>query len=324
MNTSLLLQQVLNGLAIGSLYSIFALGYTLIFSILRVINFTHGAIFALGAYATYLLTGSAVNQSGVLATVFTSVFGKPALPLALPFLPALLLGAAVAGLAAMLVERVAFRPLRVRGADPLLALVSSLGVAIVIVNIIQYLVGTEIYPFPDNLFGDLPRAINFGVPGRPIPVRTVQIVIFVVSMVMVALLTYLINGTRTGKALRAVAEDLSAAQLLGIDPDRLILLAFFLSGFLGGIAGTLVGLSVGINGPYFGITYGLKGLAVMVLGGLGDIPGAVVGGLVIGIAESFVPPEYNAYKDAVAFALLFVVLLARPQGLLGRVAVQKV
>ncbi|HEU5103769.1 MAG TPA: branched-chain amino acid ABC transporter permease [Roseiflexaceae bacterium] len=324
MNTSLLLQQVLNGLAIGSLYSIFALGYTLIFSILRVINFTHGAIFALGAYVTYLLTGSAVNQSGVLASVFTSVFGKPALPLALPFLPALLLGAVIAGLAAMLVERAAFRPLRVRAADPLLALVSSLGVAIVIVNIIQYLVGTEIYPFPDNLFGALPRAINFGVPGRPIPIRTVQIIMFVVSMLIVILLTYLINGTRTGKALRAVAEDLTTSQLLGIDPDRLILLTFFLSGFLGGIAGTLVGLSVGINGPYFGIAYGLKGLAVMVLGGLGDIPGAVVGGLVIGMAESFVPPEYNAYKDAVAFALLFVVLLARPQGLLGRVAVQKV
>ena len=324
MNTALLLQQILNGLAIGSLYAIFALGYTLIFSILRVINFAHGAVFALGAYATYLLTGSAVNQSGVLSRLFTTLFGKPALPLALPFLLALLIGAFLAGLAAMLVERVAFRPLRARGADPLLALVTSLGVAIALVNIIQYLVGTEIYPFPDNLFGALPRAINFGAPGRPVPVRTVQIVMFVVSMAMVVLLTYLINATKTGRALRAVAEDLTTANLLGINPDRLILLAFFLSGFLGGIAGTLVGVSVGINGPYFGIAFGLKGLAVIVLGGLGDVPGAVVGGFVIGIAESFVPPQYNAYKDAVAFALLFAVLLARPQGLLGRALVQKV
>lgn len=324
MNWSLLLQQILNGLAIGSLYAIFALGYTLIFSILRVINFSHGAVFALGAYATYLLTGSAVNPSGVLAGVFTWLFGKPALPFALPFLVALPLGAVAAGAAAMLVERVAFRPLRARGADPLLALVSSLGVAIVIVNVIQYLVGTEIYPFPDTLFGSLPRAVNFGATGRPVPVRTVQIIIFAVSMAMVVLLTYLINWTRLGKALRAVAEDLTTARLLGINPDRLILLAFFLSGFLGGIAGTLVGVSVGINGPYFGIAFGLKGLAVIVLGGLGDVPGAVVGGFVIGIAESFVPPQYNAYKDAVAFALLFAVLLARPQGLLGRALVQKV
>jgi branched-chain amino acid transport system permease protein len=324
MNTALILQQILNGLAIGSLYAIFALGYTLVFSILRVINFAHGAVFTLGAYATYLLTGAAVNQSGVLAGLFTSLFGQPALPLALPFLAALVLGAVVAGLAAMLVERIAFRPLRTRGADPLLALVSSLGVAIALVNIIQYLVGTEIYPFPDNLFGALPRAVNFGVPGHPIPVRTVQIIMFVVSMVVVLLLTYLINATKTGKALRAVAEDPTTASLLGINTDRLILLTFFLSGFLGGIAGTLVGLSVGINGPYFGIAYGLKGLAVMVLGGLGDIPGAVVGGFVIGLAEAFVPAQYVAYKDAVAFALLFVVLLARPQGLLGHTVVQKV
>lgn len=321
---NLFLQQILNGLAIGSLYAIFALGYTLVFSILRVINFTHGAIFALGAYATYLLTGSAVNPSGVLASVFSSLFGKPALPLALPFAVALVLGACTAGLVGMLVERIAFKPLRDRGADPLLALVSSLGVSIALVNIMQYLVGTEIYPFPDTVFGNLPRAVNFGAPGRPVPVRTVQIVMFVVSMILVVLLTYFINATKTGKALRAVAEDTTTAYLLGINTDRLILLTFFLSGFLGGVAGTLVGLSVGINGPYFGIAYGLKGLAVIVLGGLGDIPGAVVGGFALGLAEAFVPAQYVAYKDAVAFALLFVVLLTRPQGLLGHAAVQKV
>jgi branched-chain amino acid transport system permease protein len=320
----LLLQQFLNGLAIGSLYAIFALGYTLIFSILRVINFAHGAIFALGAYATYLLTGAAVNPSGVLAGLFTLLFGKPALPFALPFLPALVLGAIVAGGAGIVVERIAFRPLRAREADPLLALVSSLGVAIALVNILQYLFGTEIYPFADTVLGALPRAVNFGGPGRAVPVRTVQIVMFAVSIVMVLLLTYFINATRTGKALRAVAEDATTASLLGINSDRLITLTFFLSGFLGGIAGTLVGLSVGINGPYFGIAYGLKGLAVIVLGGLGDIPGAVVGGFVIGLAEAFVPAQYVAYKDAVAFALLFAVLLIRPQGLLGRAVVQKV
>jgi branched-chain amino acid transport system permease protein len=316
MNTTLLLQTVLNGLAIGGVYAIFALGYTLVFSILRIINFAHGAIFTLGAYFTYLLTGSRFG--------FNGLFANQALPFGLPFGLALLVGAVFAGLASVLVERLAFKPLRDRSADPLLTLVSSLGVAVAIVNIIQYLVGAENYAFPDNLFGTLPAAINFGSADRPVPVRTVQILIFVVAMLIVIALTLLLNRTKVGKALQAVAEDPTTAQLLGINTDRLILLTFFLSGFLGGVAGTLVGLSVSINGPYFGIAFGLKGLAVIVLGGLGDIPGAVLGGLLIGLAESFVPAQYSAYKDAIAFALLFIVLLARPQGLLGRAAVQKV
>jgi len=142
--------------------------------------------------------------------------------------------------------------------------------------------------------------------------------------VVLALLGFLINRTRLGKALRAVAESPSTSSLLGINVDRFILYTFFLSGFLGGIAGSLVGTSFGIAGPYFGVTYGLKGLAVMVLGGLGSVPGTVLGGLVIGLAEAFVPPDYSAYKEAVAFAFLFVVLLIRPQGLLGRSWTQKV
>jgi branched-chain amino acid transport system permease protein len=155
-------------------------------------------------------------------------------------------------------------------------------------------------------------------------VRTVQLVIFGVSLVMVAALTWLINGTRTGAALTALSQDATTARLLGISVDRLVLLAFFLSGFLGGVAGTLVGLSVSIAGPYFGIAFALKGLAVIVLGGLGDVPGAVVAGLLIGLGEALVPADYVAYRDMVAFVLLFLVLLLRPQGLLGRATIQKV
>jgi branched-chain amino acid transport system permease protein len=297
-------------------YAIFALGYTLVFSILRIINFAHGAIFTLGAYFTYLLLGARIGFNGVFANL--------ALPFGLPFPLALLLGATLAGGIGVLVERLAFRPLRARGADPLLTLVSSLGVAVAIVNLIQYLVGAEIYTYPPRVLGGLPAAVNFGSATQPVPVRTVQIIIFAVSMLIVVLLTYLINGTKIGKALQAVSEDATTASLLGINTDRLILVTFFLSGFLGGVAGTLVGLSVSINGPYFGIAFGLKGLAVIVLGGLGDIPGAVLAGFIIGLAESFVPAQYVAYKDAVAFALLFVMLLVRPQGLLGRAVVQKV
>ncbi len=311
------LQQFLNGLSIGSVYAIFALGYTLVFSILGIINFAHGAVFTLGAYFTYLLTGGAVGANGLLANWV--------LPFHLPFAIALLLGSVLAGVAAIAVERLAFRPLRRQGADPLLTLVSSLGAALVIVNVIQYLVGAEIYTFPDDTYGKLPTAINFGSTARPIMMRTVQIVIFGVSAVMVAILTYFMRYTKLGKALQAVAEDATTASLLGIDTERLITLTFFVSGFLGGMAGALVGSGVSIAaGPYFGIAFGLKGLGVIVLGGLGNIPGAVVGGLVIGLAEAFVPTDYSGYKEAIAFALLFIMLLVRPQGLLGRSVIQKV
>lgn len=316
MTFSLFLQQFLNGLSVGSVYAIFALGYTLIFSILGIINFAHGAIFTLGAYFTYTLMGGRFGFNGLLANL--------AIPLQLPFPLAIVVGSTLAGLVGVGVERIAFRPLRQRGADPLLTVVSSLGVAFVIVNLIQYLVGAENYTFPGNTFGNLPPAINFGTAETPIPIRTVQIVIFGVSSVFLAILTYLINFTRLGKAMRAVAEDVTTASLLGIDPDRFIVITFFVSSFLAGLAGTLVGSSVSIAGPYFGISFGLKGLAVIVLGGLGSIPGAVLGGLAIGMVEAFVPGEYSAYKDAVAFGILFVVLLVRPQGLLGRRVIQKV
>jgi branched-chain amino acid transport system permease protein len=133
-----------------------------------------------------------------------------------------------------------------------------------------------------------------------------------------------INATKYGKAMRAVAEDATTASLLGINTDRYIVLTFFVSSFLAGIAGTLVGSSVSIAGPYFGIAFGLKGLAVIVLGGLGSIPGAVLAGLLLGIIEAFVPADLSAYKEAVAFAVLFVALMVRPQGLLGRAKIQKV
>jgi branched-chain amino acid transport system permease protein len=316
MTLTQIIQNLLNGLSVGSVYAIFALGYTLVFSILGIINFAHGAVFTLGAYFTYIFMGGAFGFNGLLANL--------RLPMALPFAIALILSGTLSGLVGVAIERLAFRPLRRRNADPLLTVVSSLGVAFVIVNVIQYLVGAETYTFPANTYGSLPPAINFGSADNPIPIRTVQIVIFGVSVVILGVLTYLINGTKYGKAMQAVAEDQTTASLLGINTDRFIVLTFFVSSFLGALAGTLVGSSVSIAGPYFGIGFGLKGLAVIVLGGLGSIPGAVVGGLLIGIVEAFVPGEYSAYKDAVAFGILFAMLLLRPQGLLGRSLIQKV
>jgi len=316
MDMTLFLQQFLNGLSIGSVYAIFALGYTLVYSILGIINLAHGAVFTLGAYLTYTLMGSAFGFNGLLANA--------KLPIQLPFAIALIVGSTLAGLVGVAVERIAFQPLRRKGSDPLLTVVSSLGVSVVIVNLIQYLVGAESYTFPATTYGNLPPALNFGTPENPIPIRTVQVMIFAVSMVIVAILTYFISSTKYGKAMQAIAEDPTTASLLGINTDRYIILTFFISSFLAGVAGTLVASSVSIAGPYFGIGFGLRGLAVIVLGGLGSIPGAVLGGLVIGLVEAFVPGEYSGYKDAVAFGILFIMLLVRPQGLLGRRLIQKV
>jgi len=316
MDMTLFLQQFLNGLSIGSVYAIFALGYTLVYSILGIINLAHGAVFTLGAYLTYTLMGSAFGFNGLLANA--------KLPIQLPFAIALIVGSTLAGVVGVAVERIAFQPLRRKGSDPLLTVVSSLGVSVVIVNLIQYLVGAESYTFPATTYGNLPPALNFGTPENPIPIRTVQVVIFAVSMVIVAILTYFISSTKYGKAMQAIAEDPTTASLLGINTDRYIILTFFISSFLAGVAGTLVASSVSIAGPYFGIGFGLRGLAVIVLGGLGSIPGAVLGGLVIGLVEAFVPGEYSGYKDAVAFGILFIMLLVRPQGLLGRRLIQKV
>ncbi|MFQ4144925.1 branched-chain amino acid ABC transporter permease [Chlorogloeopsis sp. ULAP02] len=316
MDISLILQQFLNGLSIGSVYAIFALGYTLVYSILGIINLAHGAIFTLGAYFTYALMGGRFGFNGLLANAV--------LPIQLPFALALIVGSILAGIVGVVVERIAFLPLRQRGSDPLLTVVSSLGVGVVIVNLIQYLVGAESYTYPADTYGNLPPAINFGSPDSPIPIRTVQVVIFLVSMVFVAILTYFISRTKYGKAMQAIAEDTTTASLLGINSDRFIVLTFFISSFLAGLAGTLVASSVSIAGPYFGIAFGLRGLAVIVLGGLGSIPGAVLGGLLIGLVEAFVPAEYSGYKDAVAFGILFIMLLVRPQGLLGRRLIQKV
>jgi branched-chain amino acid transport system permease protein len=307
-----LTQLLFNGLSVGAVYALFALGYTLVFSVLGVINFAHGAVFTLGAYFTYLLIGGAVGANGVLAGL--------QLPFALPLWLALPLAGLAAAAVALLIERIAFAPLRRRGADPLLALITSLGAGVVLVNLIQLLVGAESYAIPTGALAGLPAAVRL----MGAQVRTVQLLLLAVAAVLLVVLSLWIDGTRSGKALRAVSEDAVTARLLGIPSDRMIQIAFGLSGFLAGISGGLVGLSVSIAGPYFGIGYGLKGLGVLVLGGLGSVPGAVLGGLIIGLAEACVPAEWSGYRDVVAYGFLFVVLLVRPQGLLGKVLPTKV
>jgi len=310
------LQTILNGLSQGSVYALFALGYTLVFSILGIINFAHGPVFALGAYCTYGLLGSRFGFNGILANA--------KFPLSLPFPLAVIGGGIIAGVVGLGIEWVAFRPLRQSGAEPLLSVVSSLGVAVVLVNLLQYLVGAEVYTFPGDIYGQLPTAINLGSTTAPILIRSSQLIIFLVSVVLLLVLTLWLQRTKMGKAMQAVAEDETTAQLLGINPDRFISLTFFISGFLAGVAGSLVAASVSITGPQFGLIFGLKGLAVIVLGGLGSIPGTMVAGILLGIVESLIPAEWSGFRDAVGFGLLFLVLLLRPQGLFGRKLLDKV
>ncbi|MFM8605694.1 MAG: branched-chain amino acid ABC transporter permease [Cyanobium sp.] len=300
------LQLLINGLSTGAVYGLFALGYTLVFSVLGVINFAHGAVFTLGAYLTYLLVGGAVGANGLLAGL--------QLPFALPFWAALPLAGLLTALVSLAVEATAFRPLRRQRAEPLLYLITSLGAGVILVNLLQLLLGAEGYSLPSTALGNLPVTLSFGGA----QVRSVQLVLLLVAALVLVALSLWLEGSRGGKALQAVSEDPTTARLLGIDSDAMIRLAFAVSGFLAGIAGGLVGLSLSISGPYFGINYGLKALGVLVLGGLGSVPGAVLAGLIVGCAEALVPGEWSGFRDAIAYGFLFAVLLLRPQGLLGR------
>lgn len=306
------LQFLINGVSTGAVYGLFALGYTLVFSVLGVINFAQGAVFTLGAYLTYLLVGGAVGANGLLAGL--------QLPFALPFWVALPVAGLLTALVSLGVEATAFRPLRRQQAEPLLYLITSLGAGVILVNLLQILLGAEGYSLPTKALGSLP--ITLAIGGARL--RTVQLVLIVVAAVVLVVLSVWLEGSRSGKALRAVSEDATTARLLGINSDAMIRLGFAVSGFLAGIAGGLVGLSLSISGPYFGISYGLKALGVLVLGGMGSVSGAVLAGLIVGGAEALVPSEWSGYRDAIAYAFLFLVLLVRPQGLLGRRQTTKV
>ena len=309
-----LLQTLLNGAASGGVYALVALGYTLIFSVLGVINFAQGALFSLGGYLTYLLMGGTIGVNGA--------FPGLGLPIGLPFWLALVLAALGSGLVGLVVERVAFAPLRRRGAEPLLSLITSLGAGVVLVNLLQMLMGAEGYAFPQGAaaLAHLPQSLLLG--GARI--RTIQVVLLLISALALVALNLWLERSRSGKAMRAVAEDATTAKLLGINSEAVVRLAFLLSGMLAGLGGGLIGVSVSLAGPYFGISYGLKGLAVLVLGGLGSVPGAIVGGLVMGLAEALIPAAASGWRDALAFAILFAVLVLRPSGLLGRQQLEKV
>jgi branched-chain amino acid transport system permease protein len=286
-------QNLIDGLSRGAVYAVFALGFTLIFGILDIVNLAHAATYMWSAFVGWIV-----------------------MSLGLP-LPIALVAAMIAGaLIAVGLEFVAFRPLRKEGADRLAPMISSIGASLILISLAEAIFGSS----TRRLSGvDVKPLLIGGADG--LRVTGAQILIVTVSLVLMAVLGWFIRRTRTGKAIRAVAASPRAARLLGIDVNGIIVLTFGLAGSLAGAAGILIGLLTSNIAPGMGSQIELRGLAVVILGGMGSIEGAVLGGLILGIAETFTIayiPSGSDFKDAIAFLLLFLILLLRPQGLFGK------
>ncbi len=283
-------QQLINGIFLGSIYALFALGYTLVFGVLDILNLAHQAVFMLCAYAALLLV----------------------LHLDMHILAAFPLALLAGGLLGLLVDRVAFRPLRGRSDSNISGLISSIALATILEAVALQLFGPDVERFP---FGTVPtRTLRLGGA----VVSELQLVIIAVAVGMMGALTFLVRRTRLGRRLRAVAESPRAARVLGVNVDRVIAAAFFVSSSLGAAAGVLFGLAFNAISPDMGRAVELKGLAVIILGGMGSMPGAALAGFALGLLEVFTVAQIgSSYRDAVAFGVLFLVLVLRPRGLLG-------
>jgi len=287
------LEQLVNGVTLGSIYAMVALGYTLVFGVLDIINMAHGEIFMFGAFVGMLLA----SKAGV--------------PLPVAFLGAI----AVTGAMGFLLERLALRPLRGRaGASNLASLISTIGVSILLENVAHRLFGAG-----NHLFETPFAEIRF--PVGPVDVSLVQALILLISLLLMAGLALWLSRTRGGKALRATAEDITTAGLLGIDTDRMITVTVVIASAMGGVAGVLVGMAFNYINNQIGLSMGLKGLAIIIFGGMGSIYGAMAGGVILGLSETFVVAYGSSgYRDAIAFIIIIAVLLVRPQGLFGQAA----
>jgi branched-chain amino acid transport system permease protein len=297
-----LFQQLANGIAWGSIYALIALGYTMVYGILRLINFAHGDVYMVGAFAAYYLA-IATGAGGAHAS----------LPLALLVLLGSMLVCALLGI---LIEFLAYRP--VRRSSRITALITAIGVSLFLEN-----VGLRVFGADPKFFPQLipPRRITIA----GVIVTNHQVTVVVVSILLMVALTLFIHRTRTGKAMRAVAFNRDAASLMGINVNRIITITFAIGSALAAAAGVLVGLTNPKIEPLMGIMPGIKAFVAAVLGGIGSIPGAVIGGLVMGVSEYLVVGYVSStYRDAIAFIILILVLLIRPAGLLGRNVAEKV
>jgi len=297
MGIQALFQHLANGISLGSLYALIAIGYTMVYGILRLVNFVHGEIFMLGAYIAFY---------GMLYTP-------------LPWWLVFILAALITGVLGLVVERLAYRPLR--GKPRITILISAIGASFLIQNLAILIFGgrPKAFPVPDVFSG---VAVIGGVS-----ISVVTFVIPVVTVILLFGLTYWINKTRTGMAMRALSKEYEAASLMGIDINKVISITFFVGSFLGAVGGIMWGIKYPQLIPLMGVIPGIKCFIAAVIGGIGNIKGAVVGGFILGLGEimlvAFIP-SMSGYRDAFAFVLLILILLIKPTGLMGEKIAEKV
>ncbi len=296
------IEQLVNGLTLGSIYALFALGYTMVYGILRMINFAHSEIFMVGAYIGFwVLASLPVFLPGFLPAYFLAVF---------------IISMLGAGLLAVVVERIAYKPLR--HASRLAPLISAIGVSIFLQNLIMLTAGASSQPYPEKL-----PIVQYYILG--IQISSLQLFIFGLAVFLMLILTIFITKTRLGKAMRATAENHIVAQLMGINVNTVISLTFIIGGGLGGIAGVLNGLYYGSVKYNMGFLPGIKAFTAAVLGGIGNIKGAMVGGFILGIAEALAAGYISSEnKDVFAFIILILVLLFKPAGIFGEEVTEKI
>jgi branched-chain amino acid transport system permease protein len=300
------LQQLINGLTLGMIYGLIAVGYTMVYGIIGMINFAHGDVFMVGAFL------SLIALTGLAAIGITSV------PLALAL--TLVFAAAIAALYGWTIERVAYRPLR--GSFRLAPLISAIGMSILLQNFVQVSQGARVKPMAPLIEGDIKLLAG---PGFSASVSAMQIAIVITTLLVLGVFTWLVTRTPLGRAMRACEQDLKMAGLLGIDTDQTISLTFVIGAALAAVAGLMFLLYYGVIDFYIGFIAGVKAFTAAVLGGIGSLPGAVLGGLAIGLIETFWSAYFTVgYKDVAAFSILVVVLIFMPSGLLGRADVEKV
>ena len=289
---SVFIQQLVNGLSLGSIYALIALGYTMVYGIVKLINFAHGDVMMVGAYAGYF----------VLCALGTTPAGMVCAFVAAMIMCALLI---------LVIERVAYRPLR--NAPRLNSLITAIAVELILQNLMRVLpfVGPDPREFPTMATVNL----KFGLGS----ISNIQIIVIVLSAILMIILNYIVNYTKMGKAMRAVSFDLGAASLMGINVNRVIATTFVIGSVLAGAGGVLYATYYPQIDPVMGYIPGLKAFVAAVLGGIGSIPGAMAGGIILGVAETMVKAYVSSsYADAVSYCILIVILLVKPAGLLGK------
>lgn len=288
------LQQLVNGISIGSIYALIALGYTMVYGIIKLINFAHGDVFMIGAFIGFW----AISRWDI------------------GFIPALLLAMVICAVLGVIIERIAYK--RLRNSTRIAALITAIGVSLLIENLMIFFRGAQSAVYP-------PTIENKTIDVFGAQINSLSLLILAVSIGLMILLQFIVHKTKIGKAMRAVSHDAEAAKLMGINVDNTISATFAIGSALAGAAGVIFGLYYTRIDPLMGIVPGIKAFIAAVLGGIGSIPGAMVGGMLLGVVETFVSAMgFSSWRDAAAFLILIIILIFKPSGLFGKNTREKV